>query len=157
MLAARLVGVGEGEGMKLLKGNPFDKWRDTSQAIRARFGSVGDETCGFFWMPISSAVHLKIIASAGGGWDHVSVSLPNRCPTWDEMKLVKEAFFRDDEWAYELHAPPTENISIHPFCLHLWRSHFEVIPLPPTIMVGPSISEAKSSEHKTANLGPGCV
>jgi hypothetical protein len=29
---------------------------------------------------------LRVIASDGEGWDHVSVSLPDRCPTWEEMK-----------------------------------------------------------------------
>lgn len=39
---------------------------------------------------------MAIIASWAGGWEHVSVSLRNRCPTWDEMCLVKDIFWRDD-------------------------------------------------------------
>ena len=31
---------------------------------------------------------MAIIASWGGGWEHVSVSLRNRCPTWEEMCRV---------------------------------------------------------------------
>ncbi len=33
---------------------------------------------------------VAIVASWGGGWEHVSVSLPRRCPTWDEMCLIKD-------------------------------------------------------------------
>lgn len=32
---------------------------------------------------------IAIIASWGGGWEHVSVSLARRCPTWEEMCIIK--------------------------------------------------------------------
>ena len=35
---------------------------------------------------------MAIIASWCGGWEHVSVSLQNRCPTWDEMCRIKDIF-----------------------------------------------------------------
>jgi hypothetical protein len=35
-------------------------------------------------------VTVVVIASDGMGWDHVSVSLKDRCPTWEEMCLVKD-------------------------------------------------------------------
>lgn len=42
----------------------------------------------------SSKRPLLCIASSGtipisDGWDHVSVSLPGRCPTWEEMDAIK--------------------------------------------------------------------
>jgi len=55
------------------------------------------------------------------------------------MSFIKRAFFKDNEWAYELHPPEGENISIHDYCLHLWRPHHQDIPLPPSIFVGPKI------------------
>jgi hypothetical protein len=78
---------------------------------------------------------LHIIASWGGGWDHVSVSLHDRCPTWDEMERVKRAFFLDGETAMQLHVPVKDHINVHPYCLHLWRPHEGSIPLPPKWMV----------------------
>jgi hypothetical protein len=66
---------------------------------------------------------LRIIASWTGGWDHVSVSLPNRCPTWEEMEKVKRAFFKETEYAMQLHVPPSEHRNYHPYCLHIWRPH----------------------------------
>lgn len=78
---------------------------------------------------------LMVIASWGGGWDHVSVSRPDRCPTWEEMERVKRAFFRPEECAMQLHVPPADHINAHPFCLHLWRPHDVLIPLPPKWMV----------------------
>jgi hypothetical protein len=87
--------------------------------------------------PIDKAP-LRVVASSGEGWDHVSVSRQNRCPNWPEMEFIKRAFFKDDETAMQLHVPPSDHISIHPFCLHLWRPHGVEIPRPPSIMVGPS-------------------
>ena len=78
---------------------------------------------------------LTIIASWGMGWDHVSVSLPDRCPTWDEMERVKRAFFQPWEVAMQLHVASADHINCHPYCLHLWRPHGAEIPLPPKAMV----------------------
>lgn len=80
--------------------------------------------------------NLRVIATTEGGWDHVSVSIANRCPTWDEMELVKRAFFFEHETAMQLHVPPSEHINIHPYCLHLWRPQNVAIPRPPSAMVG---------------------
>jgi hypothetical protein len=78
---------------------------------------------------------IRIIASVGAGWDHVSVSLARRTPTWDEMEMVKRTFFKDDETAIQFHVPPLAHINIHPNCLHIWRPHHIEIPLPPGWMV----------------------
>lgn len=88
---------------------------------------------------IARGVTAEVIASWGMGWDHVSVVViaagRARTPTWGEMVTIKRMLFRPDEWAMELHPPETENISIHPHCLHLWRPHGAAIPTPPRIMV----------------------
>jgi len=36
---------------------------------------------------------LRVIASDGQGWEHVSFSLPNRCPNWREMCFIKNLFW----------------------------------------------------------------
>jgi hypothetical protein len=87
------------------------------------------------WVIAAQMGDIMVIASNGKGWDHVSVSLPYRCPLYDEMKAIKGIFFRDDEWAMELHAPPSKHISCHPYCLHLWRPQDAAIPIPPEEMV----------------------
>ena len=123
--------------MKKLEGRPFDQWRDRSLRTIEYYGSVGDEICGAFDMPLLCGKFAHIIASQGAGWDHISVSLPDRCLTWEEMVSVKRAFFRRDEWAMELHPPERSNISLHPFCLHLWRpTNGQDIPLPPSWTIG---------------------
>lgn len=80
---------------------------------------------------------LRVIASDSMGWDHVSVSLASRCPTWEEMCFVKDLFFDDDEMVIQYHMPACKHINIHPYCLHLWKPNDgRFIPTPPSIMVG---------------------
>lgn len=81
-------------------------------------------------------VNIRINASQGEGWDHVSVSTPERCPTWDEMCFVKDLFFGEDEVVMQLHPAKSDYVNNHPFCLHLWRPWDVAIPLPPSIFVG---------------------
>lgn len=82
-----------------------------------------------------TARDLRVIASAGDGWDHVSVSLPTRCPNWLEMDFIKRLFFEDFELAVQFHVPVKDHINIHDHVLHLWRNHNQEIQLPPFIMV----------------------
>ena len=62
-----------------------------------------------------------IIASWGGGWEHVSASLRKRCPTWDEMCMMKDIFWEEEECVVQYHPPRSEYINCHPYCLHLWK------------------------------------
>ena len=64
---------------------------------------------------------LYIVASDGAGWDHVSVHVDGRCPTWEEMCEVKELFFKDDEVVMQLHPAKSDYINCHQHTLHLWR------------------------------------
>lgn len=114
----------------------MDKHRVTSLDIVLMFGSLGDEKAGMFEIPAPWGATLRIIACAGDGWDHVSVSTQRRCPNWHEMEFAKRLFFEDDEIAMQLHVTPADHINVHPYCLHLWRPHGQRIPLPPKEMVG---------------------
>ena len=101
-----------------------------------KYGGPGNPMGGVFLVPCpSSGRILRVIASNGDGWDHVSVSLPSRCPSWEEMEHVKRKFFHDYETAMQLHVPVAEHINIHKHVLHLWRPHDKEIPLPPRVMV----------------------
>jgi hypothetical protein len=115
----------------------LDHWRITdAKALTHVDGWPGDETCGSF--VIQSRVDgadMVVVASNGSGWDHVSVSRKNRVPNWAEMSQIHRQFFKDNEVAMQLHLPVDLHIDIHKFVLHLWRSHTQVIELPPRIFV----------------------
>ena len=118
----------------------LDAFRQRTQRVLQMYGSFGDGGNGVFSLPFPrTSVYLLCVASNGDGWDHVSVSLSNRCPNWAEMEHVKRAFFKDDETAMQLHVPPSDHVNHHPHCLHLWRPNDgREIPRPPAIFVGPS-------------------
>lgn len=65
---------------------------------------------------------LKVIASTElNGWDHVSVSLLDRCPTWDEMCYIKNLFWEEDEMTIQFHPRKKDYVNMHPYCLHMWK------------------------------------
>lgn len=111
--------------------------RDQSPQTLAFYGSAGDEGNGAFWtVSCIDGAPMRVVASNGGGWDHVSVSRRNRCPNWPEMEQIKRAFFKDDETAIQFHVPPVDHRNLHHFCLHLWRPNDgREIPRPPGEMV----------------------
>ena len=90
---------------------------------------------GAFEIPFES-ITLFVIASWGGGWEHVSVSLKNRCPNWREMNHVKDLFWHEDVVVMQLHVAKKDHVNLHDYCLHMWRPLEADIPLPPKIFVG---------------------
>lgn len=111
---------------KRLREHEFENW-----------GEHPEDKAGMFIVKsnINQNEILRVIATSGGGWDHISVSLINRTPKWEEMDYIKRLFFEDNEVAFQLHVIPDKHINIHSNCLHLWRSHEKEIPLPPIDMV----------------------
>jgi hypothetical protein len=113
-----------------------NKWR-VREGRLASDDSYGNN--GMFILPQSAAHQrpkLTVIASDGGGWQHVSVSTPFRTPTWEEMCLVKGIFWDAEDTVLQYHPPESEYVNNHPYCLHLWRPTEQSIPLPPSFMVG---------------------
>lgn len=81
---------------------------------------------------------LNVIASDQLGWEHVSISTPTRCPTWEEMCLIKDLFWDDDDVVIQIHPVKADYINNHAYCLHLWRKAGtnDFCEKPPKIMVG---------------------
>lgn len=98
--------------------------------IPSAYGDRGNSNGGAFEVPFNGK-NFHVIASNGGGWDHVSVSLSNRTPTWEEMEYVKRLFFKKDEVAFQLHVAEEDHINTLNYCLHIWRSHNRAVPTPP--------------------------
>lgn len=116
----------------------LDRFRRRDQHVLDSYGSFGNEGNGAFIVPSPiDQKPLRVVASNGAGWDHVSVSRETRCPNWHEMEHIARLFFRDDETAMQLHVPASEHVNHHPFTLHWWIPQDETIPRPPAIMVGP--------------------
>lgn len=78
---------------------------------------------------------LRIIASEGEGWEHVSVSLKNRTPNWREMCEVKRLFWDAEDCVIQYHPPQKVYINTHSNVLHLWRKIGSEFETPPMILV----------------------
>ena len=120
------------------------RFHNTVELFRFRQGEYGSnqgDDYGAFCIPGPCGRGLLVIASSGDTnpeipWEHVSVSLRNRCPNWEEMCYIKSLFWDDEETVMQLHPPKSKWINNHPYCLHLWKPTKEAIPLPPDIAVG---------------------
>jgi hypothetical protein len=83
---------------------------------------------------------LRVISSGSGTdgpseeideWEHVSISLKHRTPSWKEMCMVKDLFWGEDETVVQFHPKKSEYVNYHLFTLHLWKRRGEEYKLPP--------------------------
>ncbi len=95
---------------------------------------------GFIRLPRNNKTGFtkaSIVWSWGGGWEHVSVCpLNGSMPTWDDMCLIKDMFWNDEDCVVQYHPPKSEYVNNVPNCLHLWRPIIDEIPMPPSILTG---------------------
>jgi hypothetical protein len=102
---------------------------------------------GAFFVHINATIVALCIVSDGltTDWEHVSVTLMmkktvpvpvKRCPTWEEMCLIKSVFWDETDCVVEFHPVKKDYISNHPYCLHLWRNIRVEFPTPPKNLVG---------------------
>lgn len=108
---------------------------------RIRTGPMGSEDSignnGAFEIKLKHGQTVFVIASDGMGWEHVSVSRRDRCPTWEEMCQVKAIFWGEEDCVVQYHPPASQYVNFHPNCLHMWRPTGCAIPVPESLMVGP--------------------
>lgn len=109
--------------------------------FRVRSGYMGNDdsvgNCGLFeFVAKLGGVRFRAIASDGMGWEHVSVSRPDRIPSWDEMCWIKSLFWDDGDCVVQYHPPRAEWVNNHSRCLHMWRPVGVELPRPPQILVG---------------------
>lgn len=95
-----------------------------------------DGNNGSFLARIRGGEILCCIASDSHGWEHVSVSRPDRSPSWEEMAAVKALFWDEDDTVYQIHPPHGHYPEDNPRCLHLWRPAQGPMTLPPKFLVG---------------------
>lgn len=107
-------------------------------------GGAGSSSSGLLRIPaedvppfpgIPDPCRLAVVMSDGEGWDHVSVSTMDRCPTWWEMEWIKRALWDPRDTVMQLHVPVADHKNHHEYCLHMWRPQLVKIPRPPSNMV----------------------
>ena len=69
------------------------------------------------------------------GWEHISVSRPNRTPDWAAMQRIKELFWGDNETVVQFHPRKDKYVNFHPHVLHMWRRVDVEFELPPRELI----------------------
>lgn len=99
-----------------------------------------------------SGKRLNFIFSYQLGWEHLSVSMPSKTPSWDQMCKMKDIFWNDDETCVQFHPKKEDYVNNHPHCLHIWKPVNEKLPIPPSILVGFRNEEEKQAFLQMANM-----
>ncbi len=55
------------------------------------------------------------------GWEHVLVRAEGRYPTYREMVMAKKLFWENNEVAFQIYPPDSENVNNEIYTLHIWR------------------------------------
>lgn len=120
--------------------NPWPEELERCRHQMPGYETEPGERSGVFLLMFGGA-ELRIIANAAfsdsAWWEHVSISTPDRCPTWEEMCFVKNLFWEDEELVVQFHPPKSQYVNCHPRTLHLWRPtrHKDRMPFPPRDLV----------------------
>jgi hypothetical protein len=70
-------------------------------------------------VPLRVMVSVSIMEDASE-WIHLSVSRPDRDPSWQEMVKVRDEFLGDEEAVMVL--PKKEHhVNLHSHCFHWWK------------------------------------
>ena len=76
------------------------------------------------WVKLPECGKCSVIWSdCEDGMEHVSVSPKKqfRMPSWDDMCVLKDIFFEDEEEAYQIHPKKSQYVNAVENCLHLWK------------------------------------
>ncbi len=61
-----------------------------------------------------------IVSQQQAGW-HLSISRPERLPTWEEVRDARYELVPDDATMALLLPPKTEYVNVHDYCLQLYE------------------------------------
>lgn len=78
------------------------------------------------WSPLAGARHFRfgecaILLSRDAGRMHLSISHPNRHPTWEEIRDARYALMHPNMMVAMLLPPPAEYVNVQEHCFHLWE------------------------------------
>lgn len=88
------------------------------------FPGVLPSLAGFWRSTKGAPLGLDVIATEaphddGLWWRHVSVARVERVPSWNDVRMVKQAFV-GDRYAFMVFPDEAHYVSIHNNCLHLY-------------------------------------
>jgi len=88
------------------------KWR------QSRLGDIGAERWVRAYRSPLEKLYVIVAWEVENGW-HLSISHPDRYPTWDEIKAARYELLPDEVTMGMLLPPKGEYVNVHPNCFHL--------------------------------------
>lgn len=87
--------------------------RNHKTMLQAHEAEIGLPDCGI----------CRVIWECVNGYEHVAVSPKKRCniPTWNDMCVLKDIFFGEEEEVYQIHPKKSRHVNCVENCLHLWK------------------------------------
>lgn len=68
----------------------------------------------------SVVVSASDFEDGGPVWLHASISRGPLMPTYEDLRALHRAVWGTTGYAYEVHAPESQHVNIHPNARHLW-------------------------------------
>jgi len=95
---------------------------------------VCEQGRNYFHVFNPSSGRLSVILSGdveadGKRWLHASIARPDRLPSWDDIRFIKDRFVGEDLYAVQVLPPLSKHVNFHPYCLHLFAC-LDEWPLP---------------------------
>ncbi len=85
-----------------------------------KMGTFGPDGYAYTKLLVSLHVIETRANCEGKEWLHVSVSYPDKLPTYDDLCEVKKTFIGDERTALQIFPPKVKHVNIHNYCLHLF-------------------------------------
>lgn len=110
------------------------------------FASNPGDPFGAFLIP-GRGGKLRVIFGDGNltGWEHASACFLKPSgyrgkvravpPSWDQMAMVKDLFWKRDECCVQYHPPEEDYVNHCEGALHIWRPTNQQVPMPPIELV----------------------
>lgn len=67
-----------------------------------------------------ASIIVSVAPFDGEQWIHASIAHQDHTPSYEDLTLLHRAVFQGRGWAYQVFAPPSSHVNIHPYALHLW-------------------------------------
>ena len=89
-------------------------------------GPNGETTrLGWWWSADGLRVAGSMDRTPHGRLLHVSVSYEDHAPTWDDIKVVRQAFYPDDIDVAMMLPQKRDYVNVMPYCFHMWQTPVE--------------------------------
>lgn len=84
--------------------------------------NFGVMACGLIKLPDCGGCSV-VFGDNENGYEHVSVSSRHKfkTPTWEDMCVLKDTFWHEEEEVYQIHPKKSEYVNVQENCLHLWK------------------------------------